>query len=44
MTIFNYYKSLQKIFSETLNQIGYIEGYMLALATTSCILYNIIEY
>ncbi|CAD8196741.1 unnamed protein product [Paramecium pentaurelia] len=35
MTIFNYYKSLQKILSETLHQISYIEGYMLALATTS---------
>ncbi|CAD8092358.1 unnamed protein product [Paramecium primaurelia] len=39
MTIFNYYKSLQKILSETLHQISYIEGYMLALATTSCQFY-----
>ncbi|CAD8114948.1 unnamed protein product [Paramecium sonneborni] len=35
MTIFNYYKSLQKILSVTFQQISYIDGYMLALATTS---------
>ncbi|CAD8118669.1 unnamed protein product [Paramecium sonneborni] len=35
MTIFNYYKSLQKILSETFQQTSYIDGYMLALATTS---------
>ncbi|CAK92841.1 unnamed protein product (macronuclear) [Paramecium tetraurelia] len=39
MTVFNYYKSLHKILNETLHQISYIEGYMLALATTSCKFY-----